>query len=304
MCGILFSIAFRDTPSSSHDDLIPWISTRGPDSLGTHKVHLPGASSNRGLELTFTSSVLHLQGQNVSKQPLVSNGDVLCWNGEIWNGLEVQDHENDGLKLLSSLTAGKRVWEIMGNIEGPWAMVFYSSKEQKLWYGRDCLGRRSLLWKNVLQTGGLVLSSVGVDMSGWKEVDVDGLWCMDLNDWIKEGQQCPAKLYPWVFEGHQPSDTEEYMVLITLKTLIAGATISAHEQESSRKYRGRYHHANPISQRPHHSALNPHKNDTANTHSYLLHRHLPQSRSSLLRRLRLFCPRMVNSHPAPPRRTN
>jgi asparagine synthetase B (glutamine-hydrolysing) len=213
MCGILFSIAFRDTPSCSHDDLVPWISARGPDSLATHKLQIPGTCSNRGLELTFTSSVLHLRGQKVTQQPLISGDDVLCWNGEIWNGLEVQDYENDGAKLLASLQAGKRTWEIMENIEGPWAMVFYSSKERKLWYGRDCLGRRSLLWKNVSEKAALVLSSVGVDIPGWEEVGVDGLWCMDLNDWINEGQQCPAKLYPWVFEGSQPSDTQEHMVL-------------------------------------------------------------------------------------------
>lgn len=188
MCGILFSVAFRK--ESFENDLIERISFRGPDSLGTHRIHLSDDNSKRALELTFTSSVLHLRGQQVTKQPLVSgSGDVLCWNGEIWQGLDVQDDENDGVALLEALIAEERVWDVMGKLEGPWAMVFYSANKNKLWYGRDCLGRRSLLCQTVPDNQGLRLSSVGVDMLGWEEVGVNGLWCIDLNDWIKKDKQ-------------------------------------------------------------------------------------------------------------------
>src|ERR1700737_2144428 len=224
MCGILFSLEFRGEAYSVPDDLIPWISVRGPDSLGTHKVQIQGIESQQGIQLTFASSVLHLRGQKITKQPLCSEGgDVLCWNGEIWQGLELEDYENDGLKLLAALASGERVvWDIMGNIEGPWAMVYYASKEKRLYYGRDFLGRRSLVRRTVPQSEVLQLSSVGVDMLGWEEVGVDGWWCIDLNEWVKEGRQvcntrdvlsqCPAKLYPWVFESRQSDLKQDCMV--------------------------------------------------------------------------------------------
>ena len=188
MCGILVSVAPRDT-SASHDDLVDWIAARGPDSLQTHRIQLPASDSQPSLELTFTSSVLHLRGNEVTVQPLISEeGDILCWNGEVWDGIEIGEDENDGVRLVAALTAEKPVWKVMEGIEGPWAMVYYSSKDKKLWYGRDCLGRRSLLQKRMVNSGTLVLSSVGVDMTDWTEVGVEGLWCLDLNNWRVMGQ--------------------------------------------------------------------------------------------------------------------
>jgi asparagine synthetase B (glutamine-hydrolysing) len=188
MCGILVSVAPRDT-SASRNDLVDWISARGPDSLQTHRIQLLGSDSQPSLELAFTSSVLHLRGHEVTVQPLISEaGDVLCWNGEVWDGLEIGEDENDGVKLLAALTAGKPVWKVMEGIEGPWAMVYYSSKDRKLWFGRDCLGRRSLLQRRMVDSGAFVLSSVGVDMTDRTEVGVEGLFCLDLNNWPVTGQ--------------------------------------------------------------------------------------------------------------------
>jgi len=185
MCGILFSVAFRDSPSTGHNDLAPYIYARGPDSLQTHRIQIPVGHSDQSLELTFTSSVLHLRGQKVTVQPLVSEKlDILCWNGEVWQGLKVHDDENDGLKLLEALSSEKAVWKVMEGIEGPWAMVYFSSNDKKLWFGRDCLGRRSLLRRIMPHSKGLLLSSVGADMKDWEEVGVDGLWCLDLEEWI------------------------------------------------------------------------------------------------------------------------
>lgn len=190
MCGILFSCAFGDSPSADHDGLAPYISARGPDSLQTYRLQIPVGYSEQLLELTFTSSVLHLRGREVTVQPLVSDKlDVLCWNGEVWQGLNVHDDENDGLKLLEALSTEKAVWKVMEGIEGPWAMVYFSSNDKKLWFGRDCLGRRSLLRRSIPDSNGLLLSSVSVDMKDWEEVGVDGLWCLDLEEWIMQRRE-------------------------------------------------------------------------------------------------------------------
>jgi len=219
MCGIVVSIGFTGSSSSIHEKLAPWISSRGPDSLKTVKFNL--ASTHAGSpELTFTSSVLHLRGAEVAVQPLVSTtGDILCWNGEVWKGLEIGENENDGLKLLdalSSISERKKVWQIMEKVEGPWAMAYFSTRENKLYFGRDCLGRRSLL-RGVGEDGAFLLSSVGVGSYGWEEVSVDGLWCIDLDEWSEEcgiDMKCPAKLYPWITDCDDPTSvkTNDYMV--------------------------------------------------------------------------------------------
>lgn len=49
--------------------------------------------------MRFHASVLHMRGDVVTSQPFVSkDGDVLLWNGEIFDGLEVRP----GLSCLSS----------------------------------------------------------------------------------------------------------------------------------------------------------------------------------------------------------
>jgi asparagine synthetase B (glutamine-hydrolysing) len=183
MCGILVSVEAGYTVAQEYDDIAPWIAARGPDSLQSEKVLVCQEEPVGFLTVSFTSSVLHLRGHEVTVQPLVSDtGDVLCWNGEVWRGLDIKDDENDGTKLLEALWCKTEVWKVMERIEGPWAMVYFSARENKLWYGRDCLGRRSLLRKRT-SSGGILFSSVGIDMEGWEEIEVDGLWCLDLNDW-------------------------------------------------------------------------------------------------------------------------
>jgi len=73
-------------------DILPLITNRGPDSCETHQLTIkPRIPDNvDSLVLTFFGSVLHLRGQNVTRQPLVNKeGDVLLWNGEIFGGIEV-----------------------------------------------------------------------------------------------------------------------------------------------------------------------------------------------------------------------
>ena len=227
MCGIIVSIVFNGQRRTTvdHEEFIPWIATRGPDSLKTHTVQFSTPDTQNTLTLTFTSSVLHLRGKEVTVQPLISSaGDILCWNGEIWKGLEIKDDENDGAKLLEALSSTNKVWEVMERIEGPWAMVYYSARDGKVYYGRDCLGRRSLLRGQTEDGSVCLLSSIAVGSYSWGDDKVDGLWCIDLNEWIQEGQQvsavsvisnndqCPAKLYPWVSESSEANDAEGYLL--------------------------------------------------------------------------------------------
>jgi asparagine synthetase B (glutamine-hydrolysing) len=77
----------------------------------------------------------------------------------------------------------------LSSIRGPYAFVFYDAVHRRVYYGRDCLGRRSLLRKTT-QDNSLVLSSVCDNASGdtWAEVEADGIYVVDLDNEMSEPQ--------------------------------------------------------------------------------------------------------------------
>lgn len=94
-------------------------------------------------------SVLHLRGLSVTQQPIESprTGSLLLWNGEVFEGLSLSDTENDGKAVLDSLeNRGERsVPEVFVDIEGPYSFIYYDASLKQVWFGRDPLGRRSLM---------------------------------------------------------------------------------------------------------------------------------------------------------------
>ncbi|KAF9111717.1 Asparagine synthetase domain-containing protein 1 [Mortierella sp. AM989] len=168
-------------------------------------------------ELEFYGAVLHLRGDTVTRQPHISkSGNVLIWNGEIFDGIFVGNHQNDGQILMDQLEAiseqdneehTKLFLGVMAKIEGPYAFVYYHASSLKIYFGRDCLGRRSLLWhkRNKEETEGksldlpFILTSVGYssfrsDLLALDEVPADGIYGLRLGS---EGKKSLDR-YPWV----------------------------------------------------------------------------------------------------------
>jgi asparagine synthetase B (glutamine-hydrolysing) len=68
----------------------------------------------------------------------------------------VADDGNDAAALLAELRAaeaaageegegeGEGAWvvRLLSRIRGPWALVFWHAPSQRLWWGRDAIGRR------------------------------------------------------------------------------------------------------------------------------------------------------------------
>jgi len=101
----------------------------GPDSTRTISEAVVTETSLH-IQVECTSSVLHLRGNEVVAQPHINdNGDILCWNGEIFEGCSIALDENDGAKLFSLLTTSQDadVPSIMHTLEGPYAFVFYQA---------------------------------------------------------------------------------------------------------------------------------------------------------------------------------
>ncbi|KAL1798833.1 hypothetical protein ACET3X_002870 [Alternaria dauci] len=217
MCGIFFSLsrAGHVTPDTNTGQLLQ---NRGPDSTGQHQAIIESstrASSTR-LHATFLSTVLALRGSNVVEQPLkdVATGSLLCWNGEAWS---IAGHAIDGndsqvifTKLLNACvgpsdTSMKRVIELLSVVRGPYALVFFDACNNRIYYGRDCLGRRSLLQKST-PDGTLVLSSVCDNASGesWTEVEADGIYVLDVDAADSTSNSLPVTKIP-----HRRSDPKE-----------------------------------------------------------------------------------------------
>ena len=193
MCGIFFALSRHGhvTPDSSTADLLR---NRGPDHTALHQSLISQAHGTQ-LYATFLSTVLSLRGTEIAPQPLIhdNTASVLCWNGEAWSiGAEAVSGNDSKLVfhllLKACFTASPSgsnpaVTELLSTIRGPYAIVFYDAVNKHLYYGRDCLGRRSLLKKST-PDGSLVLSSVCDNATGeaWAEVEADGIYMVDLND--------------------------------------------------------------------------------------------------------------------------
>ncbi|KAL1738835.1 asparagine synthase-domain-containing protein, partial [Schizophyllum fasciatum] len=150
-------------------------------------------------KLVFYASELRLRGDNPVVQPHEGDGNVLCWNGEIFGGLDVSPHENDGLKLfvaLGSLSTVEQVVEFFGTLEGPYAFVYYQHRTRSLIFGRDPLGRRSLLvHKPTAQQPYFILSSTSTGAhSGcrFEELSTTGLFLINIDRLDENNVSQPA----------------------------------------------------------------------------------------------------------------
>jgi asparagine synthetase B (glutamine-hydrolysing) len=156
---------------------------------------------DRDWSLSFTSTVLALRGSKLVEQPLVSAAgeQVLCWNGEAWRIGGSAVSRNDGVQVLEGLSVGgSDPAGLLRSIQGPFAFVFFSKTLGRLYFGRDRLGRRSLL---ICQTeDALKLSSVADEPhEGWQEVEADGFYSIDVRATFDESLSTLTR-HSWVLD--------------------------------------------------------------------------------------------------------
>ena len=206
MCGILVSVQSHLEVS----ELIVENGKRGPDAQNTLDIIMNGQL------LKFYGFVLGLRGP-LTKQPLGNTEFCLLFNGEIYGGIEVGIENNDSQNLYNSLSRAEneeQFLDIISLIEGEWAICCIF--KNKLYFGRDFLGRRSLLLKH-LDSDGFTISSVSDGEGGWNEVLANGIYSydgknIDLLEWNKvHGLSCP-NLNPNLQKLHQ-LDIIEYPIV-------------------------------------------------------------------------------------------
>lgn len=210
MCGIHASISSRGFQVPGHD-LKHDLCNRGPDHLGEAQATVENDGTTYCISLT--STVLALRGgEHLTPQPFVDlqNGSILCWNGEAWKIGTQTIAGNDGQKVFEALSkeiqarnnvseSNSRVFEVISSIYGPFAFVFFDNIHKQLFFGRDRLGRRSLLYNSFQNTEAIEFSSVGdTDRGPWNEVETDGIYVLSCaeNESIEQMQGQDASIMP------------------------------------------------------------------------------------------------------------
>ncbi|KAJ3230761.1 Asparagine synthetase domain-containing protein 1 [Chytriomyces hyalinus] len=161
------------------------VSKRGPDwqreieysgeseGLGHHgkegsveAIGVEAVSAVHPFDMSVFSSVLHLRGPRLVPQPVTRthvqgtrlSHSFLCWNGELFadsndsSAMNVPVGSSDTEILAQTLfdesvasTFKTNLLHTLSRLRGPWAILVFDAPSSTLYFGRDFLGRRSLL---------------------------------------------------------------------------------------------------------------------------------------------------------------
>ena len=195
------------------------IRARGPDCLN--------AVSLRKSLMKMVASTLYIRGHHALQQPIIStDNNVFAFNGEVFGGdLHVKPGTNDAEIIMNSLENCRNPREVWNGVQGPFAFMFWHEKSSTLWFGRDHLGRRSLLISS--QHSSLRISSVALhrqdelhhhhhpttshlkppSLHMWTELPCLGLYALKFTPRAREGDSggdgdgdgydVSLLLYPW-----------------------------------------------------------------------------------------------------------
>eukprot|EP00095_Tigriopus_kingsejongensis_P001392 maker-scaffold205_size259573-snap-gene-1.40 protein:Tk01392 transcript:maker-scaffold205_size259573-snap-gene-1.40-mRNA-1 annotation:"hypothetical protein DAPPUDRAFT_57150" len=209
MCGIFCALTQGEGTSDSFWDHHQWIQTRallrrrGPDREAGLQCPAQSDPNGEGIVAPTGRPIFHafatllwLRGREATAQPVRGpRGDVLLWNGDIF-GDEVQPDECDTLVLFHRLenAEDEAVVHVLAQISGPYAFIYFRPRSSRLWFGRDSLGRHSLILSRPASPT-FFLSSVidpaeaeGVELPAW------GLFTCRTD----EVQPSSILLHPWV----------------------------------------------------------------------------------------------------------
>lgn len=213
MCGIFATLkisACNCNLGQTRENLLEFLKRRGPDQLGEHIEEI-----GNDAEVTFMGTLLWLRGLKPQVQPYVSDQGILLWNGDLFNH-KIPHGMSDTELIASKLSKAASVSDILrtlSDLEGPGAYVYYSRKFNTLWFGRDVLGRHSLLID--AKSCHLVLSSIGHADSPLVEVPASGIFSVSpanlgdicLTPW-KTAQEVIGLPFNFVKDHHRSLDSK------------------------------------------------------------------------------------------------
>lgn len=219
MCGIFVSVN-RGNYIEPSSGLRHQLSLRGPHDHNTiyRKIRERPGAGQEDVKVVAYATVLGLRGDSVSTQPQQITGrrTFLCWNGELWAFDKSLVKENDGEFLIQMLVAAiekdypediskesslHKVLNILARCEGPFAFVLFDARHNRLIFGRDELGRRSLLVAghgDMERSYQLASMRSFADVSDWKELNARGVFVHDISESGSPDQLfSKIQFHPW-----------------------------------------------------------------------------------------------------------
>lgn len=209
MCGIFLSLS-RRSYVHPNAELRNRLAGRGPDSCKKLESSIP-VDDGSSWHVCLYATVLSVRSEQTVTQPVLvdsarcfedvngpshfgSGRNALCWNGEAWKIGTDPVRGNDAeqvfqllnnaalvdAKKKTSLSPQSAVLQGINAIIGPFALVFFDAYNHRIYFGRDVLGRRSLVHKS--GDDNLLLSSVSDGSNDWTEIDADGIHALSLSE--------------------------------------------------------------------------------------------------------------------------
>ena len=140
-------------PAPSPGELLEGLRARGPDRGGLAERRAAGGR----VTVHVAGALLQTRGgEPLEACPLEDpGGDALAFAGEIFGGLPgLRRGESDSQALFAALrlvgasseeTEAGSVPGVLSRLRGPWTIIFWQERQRTLWFGRDFMGRRTLL---------------------------------------------------------------------------------------------------------------------------------------------------------------
>lgn len=157
---------------------------RGPDEMLTEVIN------NTESTIHIAQTILSLRGIHRSHQistTSATDGNRLLFNGEIFDGITISEDGSDFAALslyLNHITEQRALTpQDLDVLRGPWTIIYWHATAKRLYFARDCIGRRSLLLR-VIPGKSITLSSVAPkdDPQGFVEVPPAGVAYVDLSN--------------------------------------------------------------------------------------------------------------------------
>lgn len=144
----------------------------------------------------MAASVLWLQGQCMTKQPLEDNRYVLVYNGDIFGGIpkELTLEEGDTKILFKLMQNTSKLATTLSQLQGPYAFIYFDKIEEKLYFGRDIYGRRSLLIGK--HNEDIILTSVAKRTKEYDFIELPSIGTFSLDLTINQ-----LTVFPWKYRN-------------------------------------------------------------------------------------------------------
>ncbi|KAI3404519.2 hypothetical protein KGF56_002711 [Candida oxycetoniae] len=189
------------------NELIYKVSNRGPDYISFTQFE-----QNNSYFQTF-SAILSLR-QPFTKQPIVKDQFVLQFNGELYNEQCLESNDTQfimdllHLKLNEKTKRRSAILSTLSELNGEWAIILVDLVDEKVYFGRDPIGKRSLCFE---QTPGQILISSNSSI-GFQECRNE-IYEYDINSCGLSSHKV-ATVTPQPFETLESGADEEESILV------------------------------------------------------------------------------------------